>query len=579
MEKKKIRIKFSKPKRENDERKIPRAEIAPVEIIINRDYGNSGLKLEMHEMKETDKEKKLKFNTVPFPDVDFSFHYTLPDVSDYEVINFRLSYPLIPRTAKSIDEAIAFADIHWDDKTEEMVYFLHEPKLDDIDKHALGQISKLLEEKLEIEASQPAIKNSREFLKMKINEVFNEMGIVDGNRRTKYMYYLINNFVGYGKLEALMADPHLEDISCDGVGIPVYVYHRNQVLGSIRTNIIFSSEEELDNFVLKLAEKAGKTISVSNPLLDEALPDGSRVQLTLGTDIASKGSNFTIRKFTENPFTPLDLIRTGVIDIPISVYLWFLVEHNSSIIISGGTGTGKTTMLNALSLFIKPQLKVVSIEDTPELKLPHPHWVPEIARVSKMNELGKVDMFDLLKESLRQRPDFIIVGEVRGKEASVLFQQIATGHAGMATIHADSFEKLVDRMITPPINLSPSLLENLDAIVFLKRIKYHRIYIRRTSMIHEVIRFDRSSSMPVTNVSASWMADTDSYSHNNSYLLWKSIKSYGMTERELQREFEDRAKVMEWMLNKNISDYREFARIVNMYYNKKDLLMVEIDES
>jgi flagellar protein FlaI len=293
-----------------------------------------------------------------------------------------------------------------------------------------------------------------------------------------------------------MNDPNIEDISCDGVGVPIYVYHRDQRFGSVRTNAKFDTEEELGSFVMRLSQKCGRSISIADPLLDGALPDGSRVQATSGSGISMKGSHFTIRKFTADPMTCVDLLNYGTVNSEILAYLWLAIEHGKSILIAGPTASGKTTMLNAPSLFIRPELKVITIEDTPELRLPHENWVSQVSRTGfgpegvSGKKLGEIDLFDLLKASLRQRPDTIIVGEVRGREAYVLFQQMATGHPGMSTIHAESMMAVVNRLRTPPINLPPSLLQHLDLLLVLTRQRIKGKYIRRSKELVEVTGYD-----------------------------------------------------------------------------------------
>jgi flagellar protein FlaI len=383
-----------------------------------------------------------------------------------------------------------------------------------------------------------------------------------------------------GKIEPFMMDAEIEDISCDGVNIPLHVYHRNPYIGSIATNVIFEDSDELDTFVMKLAQKCGKSISVAEPLVDGSLPDGSRVQATLATDIARKGSNFTIRKFASEPLTPIHMLEYGTVDATQLAYLWMLIEHRKSILIAGGTATGKTSLLNALSLFIKPSLKIVSIEDTPELKLAHPHWVPEVARtpIAIGKKTGEVSLFDLLKESLRQRPDYIIVGEVRGKEAYVLFQQIATGHAGLATIHAASLPQLVDRLITPPISLPPSLIENLDVILFLVYVKVKDRYIRRLNEVLEVrgVKDDK----PITAQIFKWNPLTDKFEPTGKSKVLEDIANFiGLTEDSLKEELRVRKAILEWMREKKIFDYREVSNIINAYYTNPEKIINLVEET
>ena len=380
-----------------------------------------------------------------------------------------------------------------------------------------------------------------------------------------------------------MRDKNLEDVSCDGVGIPIFVYHRNPVLGSVATNISFDDSDELDSFIARMVQFSGKSISVAQPLIDGALPDGSRLQATLATDIARRGSNFTIRKFTDEPLTPVHLLNYGTIDARTLAYLWLAVDFGRSILVSGGTASGKTSLLNVLSLFIRPEKKIISIEDTAELRLPHPHWVPTVARTPISTETGKVgevDMFDLLRESLRQRPDYIIVGEVRGKEAYILFQQMATGHPSLATIHAENLGKLVDRLVTQPISLPKTLMGSLDIIVFLLRLRHKNRYVRKVNEVLEMVGFDAAASEPVVNQVFKWDHSADVFQvSGKSILLQKISESAGLKPQDLVDELERRSLVLSWMQEKGITNYKSVHEVIDMYYaNPKRVLAAVMGE-
>ena len=345
------------------------------------------------------------------------------------------------------------------------------------------------------------------------------------------------------------------------------------------SNVVFNNADELDTFVMKLSQKCGKSISVAEPMVEGSLPDGSRVHAVLGTDIARRGSNFTIRKFTRIPLTPIHMLEYGTLNSTQLAYLWLAIENRKSILISGGTATGKTSLLNALSLFIRPSMKIVSIEDTPELRLPHPHWVPEVARtpISEGKRTGEVSLFDLLKGSLRQRPDYIIVGEVRGKEAYVLFQQMATGHAGLATVHAASLPQLIDRLTTPPINLPPTLIQNLDVIVFLLNVRVKDRYVRRVHQIVEItgVKGDVPSTVEIFR----WNPMGDKFETvGKSMVLEHIAKSLGLTEASLKEEIRTRKRILEWMKEKKMFDYREVAKIVNAYYSNPEKIIAMVEE-
>lgn len=500
------------------------------------------------------------------------------DIKQNMLIELNLKYPLIPNKPKQGEPVYAYANIFWDDKNNEFIYKVIEPELTKDETEKLNEIKNYLEEKIDIKFSYIRKKEAIDYIEKMFSVAVNYFRIKP-EIVNKLRYYVIRDFVGLEKLEPVLNDDQIEDISCDGVGIPLYVYHRDPRIASVKTNIIFNDKEELDNFVIKISEKCGKTISTSKPLLDATLPDNSRVQATLGSDIARRGSNFTIRKFTENPLTPVDLISYNTVDLKIMSLLWLCIEYGSSILISGGTATGKTSLLNVLSLFIKPQMKIISIEDTAELRLPHPHWVPEVAR-SVIAESGSVDMYELLRESLRQRPDYIILGETRGKEAYVLFQQIATGHPALSTIHAENFSKLMDRLTTEPIDLPANLIENLDIILFLKRVKQRGRYLRRLDDVIEVVGYNRKSNMPVINEIFKWDSRTDDYQiSGKSYVLRKISETSGMNEDEIQKNLQNRAKILEWMFKHNIKDYKKVGKIINLFYTNPDFLLERISKT
>jgi archaeal flagellar protein FlaI len=518
----------------------------------------------------------IKADGIEVPEVITSV--TLPEEIDEETVKtLDIKYPLIPKNPKQGEPVLAYAHIFYSSKINEPVYLVAEPKIDEKDKKTLDDMKEYIQEKLDINFSQLTKSDAVKYIIKLVERAFDYFKVMDrGSKRNVYRYYILRDFIGLGKIEAFVQDKEIEDISCDGLNIPIYVYHRNPKLGSIRTNVMFTTTEELDSFVNKLSERCGKTISVAKPLLDGSLPDGSRIQATLGSDIARHGSNFTIRMFTEKPLTPVDMIKYGTCDLKMMAYYWFLVENGFSMIIAGGTASGKTSFLNVLSLFIKPQMKIVSIEDTAELRIPHAHWVPEVARTS-ISEEGKVDLFELLRESLRQRPDYIIVGEVRGKEAYVLFQQMATGHPGISTIHADSFPKLMDRLVTPPISLPPGLIQNLDLIIFLKRVKRGRKYIRKVFESDEVMGFDIKENAPLVNEIFSWDPFSNKFLiSNKSGLLKKISNNTGMTSAEIQDGLRKRASVLEWLVNNNVTDFKKVASVINLFYMSPDFLLERI---
>jgi flagellar protein FlaI len=493
--------------------------------------------------------------------------------------DYNVSYSLIPRQPAQGERVYAYTNIRWNRELGELVYYVVEPTISQYDLEVIENTKKILEEKLDIDFFKIGEIKAKELLDEEIRRILSMIQNIEPGKMDTLKYYMERDIVGLGKVEPLMNDPNIEDISCDGIDIPLYVYHRNPSLGSLKTNIVFRSEDELNSFVIKLSQRCKKSISIAEPLLDASLPDGSRVQVTLGTDIARKGSNFTIRKFTEQPLTPCHMLSYGTLNSTQLAYLWLAIENGQSILISGGTATGKTSMLNALSLFIRPNLKIVSIEDTPELRLPHPHWIPEVARtpLSIEGTVGEVSLFDLLKSSLRQRPDYIVMGEVRGKEAFVLFQQMATGHPSLATIHAASINQLVDRLTTPPISLPPSLIENINIIIFLVLSRLGDKYVRRANDILEVMGI--RDGKPETNNVFNWDPAGDDFKINGKSLALMNIsKRLGLDENELKDELARRRNIIEWMYNQGIFDYREVSRIISAYYTNPERVMNVIGE-
>ncbi|HLE97626.1 MAG TPA: type II/IV secretion system ATPase subunit, partial [Candidatus Thermoplasmatota archaeon] len=329
--------------------------------------------------------------------------------------------------------------------------------------------------------------------------------------RARVLYRLERDFLGHGPIEAFLHDPDIEDISCDGPGIPVYVYHRRHE--SVRTNVAFATAQELDTFVMELIQRCGKQISVTEPLAEAALPDGSRVQASLSSEITTRGSTFTIRKFRDDPLTPVDLLDNGTASASMLAYLWLAVETGASGIVCGGTASGKTTSLNAFSLFIPPQTKIVSIEDTREINLPHENWIPGLTRggASPEKQRGEVDMFDLLRAALRQRPEFILVGEIRGREAYVLFQAMATGHTVYSTMHADSASSAVYRLESRPIELPRVLLGALDFLAIQAQVRVAGRRVRRITEIVEITGIDTRTGEIITNTVYRWDPGTDTF--------------------------------------------------------------------
>ncbi len=469
-----------------------------------------------------------------------------------------------------IQEPYVYAAVVKDPETQKVRYKIIEPTLLEEEEKMLKEIKSILMEEIDINLKEiDTKKKAAEYLKQKILEVIKNYRLkIAKEAIDKLMYYVVRDFVYYGKIDPLMKDRMVEDISADGVNIPVYIWHREYE--SLPTNIIFEDENELNSFIIRLAYLSGKNISIAAPLLDASLPDGSRVQLTYGNEVTRRGSTFTIRRFRVDPLTISDLISFNTLSSEIAAYFWYAIENRASILVAGGVASGKTTILNCLSMFIKPELKIVSVEDTAELNLPHENWIPSIVRVGFGHEEkgpGAITLFDLLKAAVRQRPDFIIVGEVRGAEAYTLFQAMATGHLGMSTIHAESVDSVVHRLESEPMNIPRPLLAMIDAVTIQARTEIDGKPARRTLAVTEVIAIDPKTKELLTNDVFNWNPRSDTFVFSGrSRILERNMQRMGLKEEDIRKELQRRKAVMEWMAQKSIRRYTEVANVIREYY-------------
>jgi flagellar protein FlaI len=479
------------------------------------------------------------------------------------------SYPLIP--------PFAYAQIKTDPKNRRTMYHVIEVPL----KKNEGTVVKLIKQKLIenidiIFGTLEEDKEKMEYLREKIETIWKKEKIdIDHDESfEKVLYYVSRDFIGFGRLEPLLRDQTIEDISCDGVSIPIYIWHRKYE--SIPTNLIFRNEEELNDIITKIAQRSGRHISIANPILDASLPDGSRVQLTYGKEITQRGSTFTIRKFRADPLTITDLLQFNTLNTDMAAYLWYLIENRHSALIAGGIASGKTTLLNTLSMFIRPGLKIVTIEDTAELNIPHENVISSIARSGlgieeEGRKRGSVTLFDLLKASLRQRPDFIIVGEIRGQEAYFLFQAMATGHLGMATMHGDSVSSVIHRLESKPMNIPRTMLTSLDTVCVQRKVRYGGVHIRRSIDIQEMVGMDAVTNELLTNKVYTWNAKDDSFDYlGRSVKLEQIAEHSGMTLDDLWHEIDKRKVVLGYMLKKGIRFYQDVASTIRGFYNNPD---------
>jgi len=503
-----------------------------------------------------DKIQDMNISVVPVP--------PLPIIKDRTKINLR--YILI--------SPYVSVHIYWNASENELVYEIEEPILSEEQKKNLERIKQAMLEVINInilvEKTQEAM---IDYINKTAKMIIDELGLkIREEDYKKIFYYLYRDFIGLNEIEPMLRDYFIEDIACNGVNTPIYIVHR--VYKKMKTNVQFDSIDKLTSFVEKLAQRCGKYISYASPIMDGTLPDKSRVNATYTQEITSRGPTFSIRKFTEVPWTPTQLISFNTLSPEMLAYIWLLVQYKSNILITGGTASGKTSMLNAVAFFIPPEARVISIEDTRELNLYRENWLPSVARPSVgLGVTGEISMFDLLKSSFRQNPDYVIVGEVRGEEASVLFQGMASGHSSLSTVHADSVDTLVKRLETPPINLSPTLLNTIDAVIVMT----HAIVKgRETRKLREIVEIVNVSpeGITTTNTPFVWNARDDIfYFKRTSTVFEKIARRYGFTISELEKEFKIRTLLLNELTKRGIFGFKEIQELINHYYKDPDAVL------
>ncbi|MFC1753046.1 type II/IV secretion system ATPase subunit [Thermoproteota archaeon] len=493
----------------------------------------------------------------------------LPPFAQKKTMNVR--YPLMP--------PYAFAHLYWDKKTNELIYSVEEPVLDDVEKELLELIQLGLEEMINISYVRAAKTNILlQYLEKNVQSILVELGTkVSKKTYNKLMYYIYRDSIGLNEIEPLLNDYYIEDIECNGLNFPLYIVHRKYQ--NIRTNVEFKNAAHLTDFVEKLAQKTGRYVSYAKPLLDGTLPDGSRVNATYTEDVTTRGPTFTIRKFTKDPWTPVHLIQFKTGTPETFAYLWLAIEHKFNIMTIGETASGKTTFMNSILSFIPPEARICSIEDTREINLAHDNWLPAVTRAGfgvkiAGEQYGEITLFDLLRESFRQNPDYVVVGETRGPEASVLFQGMASGHPSYTSFHAASVDTLIKRLETPPINLSPTLVESLDVVCVCTHVKTQDKNVRRLTEIDEILEVEPGLGKAKKNALFMWDSLRDVIELKTRSTLFDRItKRAGISHETLMKEMARRAKLLAYLAAKNITDFKEFNVIINNYYQDPSAVM------
>ena len=388
----------------------------------------------------------------------------------------------------------------------------------------------------------------------------------------KLLYFLRRDFVGFERIDGIKHDINVEDISCDGYDSPVFVYHSEYE--QIITNV-YHGVEELDEFVVKLAQRSGKGISKRSPQVDATLPDGSRAQLTLGREVSDHGTNYTIRQFKDVPHTPIDLINWHTFSLEEMAFLWLSIENQKSLVFAGGTASGKTTSLNAVSLFIPSKAKIVSIEDTREVELPQRNWIASVTRPSFSDgDKGDVDEFDLLEAALRQRPEYIVMGEIRGEEGRTLFQVMSTGHTTLTTFHADSVGEVIKRFTTDPINVSKTMFTALDLVSIQTQTRIRDTKVRRTKSITEINHYDPENDEINVQDVFQWQAETDQFLQMGDSNTLDSIAfDRGWPRERLEEEIFTRQLVLAYLIHEGLNTYTQVAATLQAFINDPETIL------
>ena len=475
-----------------------------------------------------------------------------------------------------LNAPFAFVSINYDPEGSAHLYYVVEPELNEAEYELLETLFEDIrdpliyrddfsERQIDIEAT----------LKEGLEDHLERYGVdVDLNTFYRLFYYLYRSFRGFGKLDPIMHDPHVEDVSCDGYDLPIFVYHDEHT--DIETNVSFT-QQELDDFVVRLAQQSGRHISIGEPLVETTLPDGSRAELALGKEVTPRGSAFTVRKYSDEPFTPIDLLEYGTFDVEQMAYLWLCIEHNRSLIFAGGTASGKTTSMNAVSMFIPPRAKVLSIEDTRELSLYHDNWLSSVTR-ERIHEGSDITMYDLLRSALRHRPEYIIVGEVRGEEAITLFQAMNTGHTTYSTMHADSVRTTINRLENEPINVPRAMVQSLDVLCVQQLTRLEGERVRRNKSVAEIEGIDQRTGELDYSTAFTWDADEDTFNSSGSEVLKEIRDDEGWSQGELLSELRDRRRVLRYLWDRGVTDYRRFTAMINEYYADSETVMTMIEE-
>lgn len=476
-----------------------------------------------------------------------------------------------------LDEPYAFATLVGDGDGHPDAYHVGVPALDDVERYVLEDLRPVVKEDL---ASVDLETEPAEAFDDRVRGVVADhaAGLPSGSRH-KIAYYLLRDFTGYGTIDPLMHDDRIEDVTGDGADTPIFVYHGDH--GNLPTDIVLDARE-MNGLIRRLAQRAGEMISFSAPIVSATLPGNHRVQLTLDSDVTPRGSNFTIRLFREVPLTPLDLLANDTFSLEEMAFLWLCVEHQRSILFVGPTGSGKTTSLNAASLFIEGFAKIVTIEETRELSLPHANWIASLTRGGPGTEGdGDISMQDLLNAALHQRPEYIMVGEIR-TQPNVLWtflQSIFTGHAGATTFHATGVEEALNRFRAEPFALPEAMIGAVDLVSVQRQVSIRDRRVRRCAGLSELVEDDDGRVHPDTLFSRDPATDQHvSEDYLESAVLADIQQENGWSDVEVVEDLQRRRTFLDQLLRRGITDYQDVWRSFSAFRQDPEQALAAIEE-
>jgi len=472
-------------------------------------------------------------------------------------------YPLKP--------PFSYANIIQDQNTGSITYQVDETKLNQSEQIIYNQLYQLIEENID---SPENIEKDFGFLSF-VNKILkeNEKLFKDQPRASieKVKYYLERNVDGFGTIDPIMQDPNIEDVSCSGVNTPLYVWHRKY--DSIPCNISFE-DEKLNSFVSRIVFRAGKHISSAYPITDLALQGNHRISVLYQKEVTPKGTSFTIRKFKEDPYSVVDLISFGTVSVEITAYLWMLMEAKMSIMVIGSTGSGKTTILNAIAGLVDPDYKIFTVEDVSEINIKHKNWFSLVSRTGFGTDgEGEIGLYDLIKSGVRHRPDYIVVGEIRGSEAYVMFQAMATGHGGLCTMHADSLESACKRLQQKPMDIPASYMSLMNCAIVIKRVKGLDGKSTRKAVVVQEIK-----NAIDFHTAFKWDPKSDYFNPQleDSEMFQRIADQTGRNMDEVLEQFEKRKIILKWLVERGIRDFARVAETIGKYYRDPNSLLNKI---